>query len=134
MYAAFGHVAEAANRLLTQQWIRYGFLSDQQTVLGALYDLATNHLAWLVALIVGIYVLRRLVDLVFERTGLRILGLGRRSAGVRIQGALARATSRIEPYSSGTRMGFRPVASLRLRPAGGRHAGWPVWESSPAAS
>jgi len=61
MYAAFGHVAEAANRLLTQQWIRYGFLSDQQTVLGALYDLATNHLAWLVALIVGIYVLRRLV-------------------------------------------------------------------------
>jgi hypothetical protein len=75
MYAAFGHVAEAANRLLTQQWIRYGFLSDQQTVLGALYDLATNHLAWLVALIVGIYVLRRLVNLVFERTGLRILGL-----------------------------------------------------------
>ena len=50
MYAAFGQVAEAANRLVTQQWVRYGFLSDQQTVLGALYDLATRHLSWLVAL------------------------------------------------------------------------------------
>jgi len=75
MYAAFGHVAEAANRLLTQQWIRYGFLSDQQTVLGALYDLATKHPARLLALIVGIYVLRRLLDYVAERTGLRFLGL-----------------------------------------------------------
>jgi hypothetical protein len=75
MYAAFGHVAEAANRLLTQQWIRYGFLSDQQTVLGALYDLATKHPARLLALIVGIYVLRRLLDYLAERTGLRVLGL-----------------------------------------------------------
>jgi len=75
MYAAFGQVADAANRLVTQQWIRYGFLSDQKTVLGALYDLATQHLAWLVALLVGIYVLRRVLDFVAERTGLRILGL-----------------------------------------------------------
>ena len=48
MYAAFGQVEHAANRLVTQQWVRYGFLSDQQTVLGALYDLATKHLRWLV--------------------------------------------------------------------------------------
>jgi hypothetical protein len=75
MYAAFGQVAEAAGRLVTQQWVRYGFLSDQTTVLGALYDLATRHLSWLVALLVGIYVLRRLLDFVAERTGLRILGL-----------------------------------------------------------
>ena len=75
MYAAFGQVAEAANRLVTQQWIRYGFLSDQQTVLGALYDMATKHLGWLVALLVGIYVLRRVLDVIAERTGLRIVGL-----------------------------------------------------------
>jgi hypothetical protein len=75
MYAAFGQVAEAANRLVTQQRVRYGFLSDQQTVLGDLYDLATRHLSWLVALLAGIYVLRRLLDFVAERTGLRILDL-----------------------------------------------------------
>jgi hypothetical protein len=75
MYAAFGQVTEAASRLLTQQWIRYGLLSDQQTILGALHDLATEHLPWLVALLVGIYVLRRVLDYVAELTGVRILGL-----------------------------------------------------------
>jgi hypothetical protein len=75
MYAAFGQVQQAANRLVTQQWVRYGFLSDQQTILGALYDMATKHLGWLVALLIGIYVLRRVLDFVAERTGLRILGL-----------------------------------------------------------
>ncbi|HEX3207678.1 MAG TPA: hypothetical protein VHQ68_15725, partial [Propionibacteriaceae bacterium] len=75
MYAAFGQVAEAAQRLVTQQWVRYGFLSDQKTVLGALNDLATNHLLWLLTLLIGIYVLRRLLDYVADRTGLRILGL-----------------------------------------------------------
>jgi hypothetical protein len=75
MYAAFGQVAEAAQRLVTQQWVRYGFLSSQKTVLGVLNDLATNHLAWLVVLLVGIYVMRRLLDYIADRTGLRILGL-----------------------------------------------------------
>jgi hypothetical protein len=75
MYAAFGQVQQAANRLVTQQWVRYGFLSDQQTVLGALYDLASKHLGWLIALIVGIYLSRRLLDYVADRTGLRILRL-----------------------------------------------------------
>jgi hypothetical protein len=75
MYAAFGQVQQAANRLVTQQWVRYGFLSDQQTVLGALYDLASKHLGWLIALIVGIYLSRRFLDYVADRTGLRILRL-----------------------------------------------------------
>ena len=74
LYAAFGQVSEAAHRFVTQQWIRYGFLSDQETVLGALNDLATQHLSWLVALIVSIYLLRRVLDYLAERTGLRILG------------------------------------------------------------
>jgi hypothetical protein len=75
MYAAFGHVAEAAHRLITQQWIRYGPLAHQETVLGALHDMATKHLGWLIALLVGIYVVRRLLDFLAERTGLRILGI-----------------------------------------------------------
>ena len=75
MYAAFGQVQQAANRLVTQQWVRYGFLSDQQTVLGALYDLASKHLGWLIALIVGIYLSRRFLDYVADRTGLGILRL-----------------------------------------------------------
>jgi hypothetical protein len=49
MYAAFGQVTEAANRLVIQQQVRYGPISHEQTVLGALYDLATQHLGWLLA-------------------------------------------------------------------------------------
>ena len=75
MYAAFGEVRKAADRLVVQQFVRYGALGDQQTVLGALYDLATNHLLWMLTFIVGIYVLRRVLDFVAERTGLRIVGL-----------------------------------------------------------
>jgi hypothetical protein len=75
MYAAFGQVERAANRLVTQQWVRYGFLSDKQTVLGALYDLATRHLGWLILLLVSIYMGRRLLDHLAERTDSRILGL-----------------------------------------------------------
>ena len=76
MYAAFGQVNEAADRIVVQQLVRYGFLSDQQTVLGVLNDLATNNLPLLVGLLVGLYVLRRLVDLVHDRTGWRVAGLG----------------------------------------------------------
>ena len=75
MYAAFGQVDEAANRLVVQQMVRYGFVSDQPTVLGALYDLSANRLPLLVALIVGLYVTRRLVDLVHDRSGWRVAGL-----------------------------------------------------------
>ena len=74
MYAAFGQVEHAANRLVTQQWVRYGFLSDQQTVLGALYDLATKHLGWLILLLVSTK-WAPVLDHLAERTGSRILGL-----------------------------------------------------------
>ncbi len=75
MYAAFGQVTDAADQVALEQWIRYGFLGDQPTVLAALNDLATNHLPALVGLLVGLYVARRLLDLVHERTGWRLLGL-----------------------------------------------------------
>jgi hypothetical protein len=60
---------------VVQQTVRYSVLGDQPTVLGVLYDLASNRLPLLVALIVGLYVARRLVDLVYERTGWRLVGL-----------------------------------------------------------
>jgi hypothetical protein len=75
MYAAFGQVTEAADRIVIQQLVRYGFLGQQDSVLGALSDLATNRLPLLVGLIVGLYVARRLVDLVHDRTGWRVAGL-----------------------------------------------------------
>lgn len=76
MYAAFGQVQEAGNRLAVQQSVRYGVFGDTPTVLGVLDDLATDRLPVLVALIVGLYAGRRLLDLVHDRTGWRLAGLG----------------------------------------------------------
>ena len=42
MYAAFGQVQEAANRVVVQQIVRYGVFGDVPTVLGALNDLAVE--------------------------------------------------------------------------------------------
>ena len=75
MYAAFGQVQEAANRVVVQQIVRYGVLSDLPTVLGALNDLAVNRLPLLVTLLVSLYVGRRLLNLVHDRTGWRLAGL-----------------------------------------------------------
>ena len=51
------------------------FLSDQQTVLGVLHDLAINRPFLLFALLAGLYLMRRLVDQVHDRTGWRVMGL-----------------------------------------------------------
>jgi hypothetical protein len=80
MYAAFGEVRKAADRLVVQQFVRYGALGDQQTVLGALYDPATNHLLWMLTFIIGIYVLRRVLDfgdVVLARKDRGVLGVTR---------------------------------------------------------
>ena len=74
MYAAFGQVREAANRLLLGQLVRYGVISDLPTINGMLNTLATQHTYRLLAIVVGIYALRRLVDWVYERSGWRALG------------------------------------------------------------
>ena len=75
MYAAFGQVADAAESPGHPAVGPVRLPERSKTVLGALNDLATQHLLWLVALLAGIYVLRRLLDYVAERTGLRILDL-----------------------------------------------------------
>ena len=51
LYAAFGQVTEAANRIVVHQLVRYGALSDQPTVLGLLNDLAIRRLPVGVALL-----------------------------------------------------------------------------------
>ena len=75
MYAAFGQVTEAANRLFVQQMVRYGVIPDVPTVVSTLYDVGSGHIGRMVALLLGLYVLRRVVDFVHDRTGWRLLGL-----------------------------------------------------------
>lgn len=74
IYAAFGQVTEAANRLTVEQGIREGY-GARESVLGVLNAASKEHPWRLLAVVVGIYVLRRSLDLLHERTGRRLLGL-----------------------------------------------------------
>ena len=74
LYAAFGQVNQAAEQLTTEQFVRYG-IGDTPSVLGVLQDASTQHPWRLLAGLAGIYVLRRAVDLLHQRTGVRPLGL-----------------------------------------------------------
>jgi hypothetical protein len=75
LYAAFGQVTEAADTLVTEQTVRYGVLGSTETVLGVLNDAATQHPVRLLLVVVGVYVLRRAVDALHERTGRQLLGV-----------------------------------------------------------
>ena len=74
IYAAFGQVSEAASDLTTEQAVRTGFGSSD-SVLGVLNAASTEHPWRLLALVAGVYVLRRVVDVLHERTGRQVLGL-----------------------------------------------------------
>jgi hypothetical protein len=54
--------------------LRDGAFADS-TVLGVLYDAAVNQTWWFLAGLVALYLTRRLVDELHDRTGLRLLGL-----------------------------------------------------------
>lgn len=75
IYAAFGEVSARATQLVNEQMFRNGLLSDGVSILGTLNEAATEHLWWLLAGLVGLYLLRRGLDLLHERTGIRLLGL-----------------------------------------------------------
>ncbi|MDN5764010.1 MAG: hypothetical protein L0H41_17065 [Microlunatus sp.] len=75
IYAAFGEVSARAAQLANEQLFRSGVLSDAPSVLGTLHTAATEHTWALVAGLVAIYLLRRGLDLLHERTGRRVLGL-----------------------------------------------------------
>ncbi len=75
LYAAFGQVSDAAIELSNEQLFRSGAFSNQDSVLGVLNVAATQYTGWLVLLLVGIYLIRRLLDAVHERTGIQVFGL-----------------------------------------------------------
>ena len=75
IYAAFGEVSQTASQLANEQLFRNGVLSDAPSVLGTLNTAATQHGWWLLLGLAVIYLLRRGLDLLHERTGFRSLGI-----------------------------------------------------------
>ena len=75
LYSAFGLVDSQAAQLTNELTFRNGILTGGPTVLSAVRGLATQHAWAMVALLVGVYVLRRLVDHLHERTGIGLLGI-----------------------------------------------------------
>ncbi|MGI3785447.1 MAG: hypothetical protein ACRYG2_32250 [Janthinobacterium lividum] len=74
LYSAFGLVNDKAGQLTVIQQFRGGLL-DPPSVLSSVRGLASHHSWWMVALLVGLYALRRLVDHLHERTRLGLLGI-----------------------------------------------------------
>ena len=75
LYAAFGQVNAAASQLANEQLFRNGAFGGADSVLGVLNNAATQHTGWLLLLLVGIYLVRRVLDAAHDRTGIRVLGL-----------------------------------------------------------
>jgi hypothetical protein len=75
IYAAFGEVASRATQLANEQIFRNGMLSDAPSVLGTLNEASLEHPWWLFGGLVAIYLLRRVLDVAHERTGIRVLGI-----------------------------------------------------------
>lgn len=74
IYAAFGQVTDAANTLTIEQGIRSGYAAPD-SILGVLNVASQQHPWRLLAVVVGVYALRRGLDVLHERTGRRVLGL-----------------------------------------------------------
>ena len=75
MYAAFGEVADTATRLVNEQIFRNGLFSDAPTVLGTFNEAALDYPWQLLAGLVVIYLVRRGLDVLHDRTGIRVLGI-----------------------------------------------------------
>ncbi|MDO5498381.1 MAG: hypothetical protein Q4F67_01720 [Propionibacteriaceae bacterium] len=73
IYAAFGFVQERAEELMVSSLVQTGVLSDR-TLAAQLAPQTAREIGIVVAVIVGAYVVRRLLDLLHEATGRRILG------------------------------------------------------------
>ncbi|WP_152365141.1 hypothetical protein [Microlunatus speluncae] len=75
IYAAFGQLNDAANELWVNQMVRTGAFSSDN-VLAALSNIAKDQPVLLIGVVIGSYVVRRVIDLLHERTGWRVLGIG----------------------------------------------------------
>ncbi len=74
LYAAFGNVQDRAARLSNEQIFRNSILGEN-SVLQVVADLARNHVGRLLLILLAIYVLRRLLDWIHDRTGRPFIGL-----------------------------------------------------------
>lgn len=74
IYAAFGFVQERAEQLVVSAYTQTGFMTDR-TLVGQLNPRNLTELWIIVAIVVGAYVLRRILDLVHEATDKRVFGL-----------------------------------------------------------
>lgn len=74
LYAAFGQIDEAAGDLYTEQFFRNSIFGPK-SVLDVVRAMANEHPWQLLGILVAIYLLRRVVDALHERTGIRPLGL-----------------------------------------------------------
>ena len=75
LYAAFGLVQDRAAQLTYQQDLRGAIATGGPSVLTSVRGLSERHPWGMVALLVGLYVLRRLLDALHDRTGVRPLGI-----------------------------------------------------------
>lgn len=74
IYAAFGYVSERATELTTYSMFYNGVLGDN--LLGKINPLASTKQAIIaISVVVGAYLVRRLLDFVHDRTGWRLLGV-----------------------------------------------------------
>lgn len=74
LYAAFGQVNEAAGRLLTEQLFRNSVFGPD-SVLDVVRSVATDHPWRLLLILLVVYSVRRVLDVVHERTHIRVFGL-----------------------------------------------------------
>jgi hypothetical protein len=75
LYSAFGLVSSKAERLTNEQYFRNGVFTGGPSVLSAVRGLAERHAGWMLALLLGLYLLRRVTDHLHERTGVQVLGI-----------------------------------------------------------
>jgi hypothetical protein len=73
LYSAFGLVDDKAGQLANEMQFRNGIAAP--SVLTSVRGLAEQHTWWMVGLLVGLYLLRRLVDQLHERTRIGLLGI-----------------------------------------------------------
>ncbi len=75
LYSAFGLINQQAARLTNDQFFRNGAFGGGPSVLSSVRGLADQHPWRMVGLLLGVYLLRRLVDHLHERTGIGLLGI-----------------------------------------------------------
>ncbi|SDS72280.1 hypothetical protein [Microlunatus soli] len=79
IYTAYGLVTKASDQMIIEDWFRSGGAFAEDTIIGGLRlngdDVPVSRYIVVLSIIVGAYLVRRLVDALQERTGWRPLGI-----------------------------------------------------------